>query len=107
MQEHMGQLFPVAYISKKLDKTQCAYSIMEKECLAIVWAIQKFNMYLYGQQFVIQTDHQPLSCIRRSKITNAQIMQWALSLQPYRYQMEVIKGSQNVGVDYMSRLSTG
>ena len=91
MQEHMGQLFPVAYISKKLDKTQRAYPIMEKECLAIVWVIQKFSVYLYGRQFVIQTDHQPLSCIRRSKIANARIMRWALSLQPYQYRLEVKK----------------
>ena len=34
-------------------------------------------------------------------------MRWALSLQPYQYRLEVKKGSQNVGADYMSRISAG
>ncbi|XP_072015789.1 uncharacterized protein [Amphiura filiformis] len=103
MQECMGILFPVYYISKKLKKCERAYSTMEKECLAIVWAVQKLSTYLYGKEFTVQTDHQPLSCIKRSKIANGRIMRWALTLQPYRYRVEVIKGSQNIGADYMSR----
>lgn len=104
LQEHMGEKFPVGYASKKLSKCQKAYSVMEKECLAIVWAIQRFEPYLYGREFVIETDHQPLSCLKKSKVANARIMRWALSLQPYRYRIEVIKGSKNVGADYMSRV---
>ena len=68
LQEHDGEVFPVAYASKKLKDAQRAYSVMEKECLAIVWAIQRFEPFLYGREFVIQTDHQPLSCLKKSKI---------------------------------------
>ena len=103
LQEYSGEKFPVAYASKKLTKAQKAYSVMEKECLAIIWAIQRFQPYLYGRDFVIETDHQPLVCLKKSKVTNGRIMRWALSLQPYRYRIEVIKGSKNVGADYMSR----
>ena len=103
LQEYYGEVFPVAYASKKLTKCQRAYSVMEKECLAIIWAILRFQPFLYGREFVIQTDHQPLSCLKKSKVANGRIMRWALALQPYRYRLEVIKGSKNVGADYMSR----
>jgi hypothetical protein len=103
LQEHEGEKFPVAFISKKFSNTQKRYAIMERECLAVIYAVQRFAPYLYGRPFIIETDHQPLSCLKRSRIANGRIMRWALALQPYRYRIQVIKGSQNVGADYMSR----
>ena len=95
--------FPVAYASKKLLPRERSYSTIERECLAIVWAIQKFQTYLYGRAFVLETDHQPLVYLQRAKVTNGRILRWALSLQPYRFRIEAIKGSENVGADYLSR----
>ncbi|KAJ8022389.1 hypothetical protein HOLleu_37270 [Holothuria leucospilota] len=103
LQEFSGTKFPIAYASKKLSNCQKNYSTMEKECLAIVWAIQKFQTYLYGKEFIIETDHQPLACIRKSKVANGRIMRWALTLQPYRFRIQIIKGGDNVGADYLSR----
>ena len=77
---------------------------MEKECLAVVWVVKRFNVYLYGAPFVLQTDHQPLVYLNRTKFTNGRITRWALFLQPYSIMIEAIKGSQNVGADYMSRI---
>ena len=104
LQEENGEKFPIAYASKKLSKCQSRYSVMEKECLAIIWAVQRFEPFLYGREFIIETDHQPLACIKKSKVANGRIMRWALALQPYRYRLEVIKGSKNIGADYMSRI---
>lgn len=98
-----GTKFPVCYASKKFNKSQRNYSVIEKECLAIIWGIQKFEAYLYGRQFIIETDHQPLLCIKRSKIANGRIMRWALALQPYRYRIVAIKGTDNLGADFLSR----
>ena len=103
LQEFSGTKFPIAYASKKLSNCQRNYSTIEKECLAIVWAIQKFQTYLYGKEFIIETDHQPLACIRKSKVANGRIMRWALALQPYRFRIQIIKGADNVGADYLSR----
>ena len=103
LQEIAGEKFPVAYASKKLNKCQKRYSVMERECLAVVWAVRKFEPHLYRKEFVIETDHQPLTCIRTSKVANGRIMRWAIALQPYRYRIQVIKGIDNVGADYLSR----
>ena len=103
LQDHGGTLFPVAYISKKLLPRECNYSVMEKECLAVVWAVNKLKMYLYGKEFILQTDHQSLTYLDKAKFTNQRVMRWSLALQPYRYRVEYIKGEDNLGADMLSR----
>lgn len=95
---------PVAYISRKLLDREKNYSVIEKECLSIVWAVQKFRKYLYGRAFLLETDHQPLIYLNRAKIENSRLMRWALQLQPYRFSISAIKGSENIGADYLSRI---
>jgi len=104
LQEHPDGVFPVLYASKKLLPRERRYSVIERECLAIVFAIKKFEKYLYGRKFTIQTDHQPLAHMHQAKIENSRIMRWALFLQNHQFRIEAIKGSQNVGADFLSRL---
>ena len=104
LQEAEEKPFPVAYASKKFATREQAYSTIERECLAIIWAVQKFQTYLYGRTFVLQTDHQPLVYLQKAKVTNNRILRWALALQPYRFRIDAIKGSDNVGADYLSRI---
>nr|XP_034310606.1 uncharacterized protein LOC117680625 [Crassostrea gigas] len=94
---------PVAYASRKLQPREKAYAVIEKECLAVVWGIQKFHQYLYGREFLLETDHQPLTYLNKAKTENSRLMRWALQLQPYRFRIIAIKGSDNVGADYLSR----
>ncbi|CAF3392624.1 unnamed protein product [Rotaria socialis] len=51
---------PLAYMSKKLMKTQTNWSTIEQECYAIVQAIDKWDKYLRGHEFILETDHEPL-----------------------------------------------
>ena len=84
-------------------KREKAYSVIEKECLAIIWAVQKFEPYLYGNEFDLETDHQSLVYMQRTKVANNRVMRWALALQPYRFRLVSIKGSENIGADVLSR----
>ena len=43
LKEFEGVLHTIAYASKKLNHAQRAYATLERECLAIVWGVQKFN----------------------------------------------------------------
>ena len=55
---------PVTYTSRALTDTEQRYSQIEKECLSIIFAVEKFNMCIYNRPTVIvQTDHQPLETI--------------------------------------------
>lgn len=104
LQEQDGVKRPIAYASRKLLPREQRYSVIEKECLGLVWGIQKFSCYLYGKPFILETDHKPLAFLRSANSVNGRIMRWALVLQSYLMNIRVIKGSQNVGADYLSRL---
>ena len=104
MQEYNGDSHVITYTSKKLSSAQCAYSTMERECLAIVWALEKFYKYLYGRKFIIQTNHQPLAYLKSAKLNNHRLMRLALKLQPFHFHVEVIPGPKNVGSDFLSRI---
>jgi hypothetical protein len=69
----------VKYISKALTEVEKRYSQTEKEALAIVWACEKLHLYLYGREFYLITDHQPLEIIYgpRSR-PSARIERWVL-----------------------------
>ena len=103
MQEHNDKLYRVAYASKKLFSAECKYSTLERECLAIVWGMTKFRLYLAGKLLVVQTDHKPLSYLNQAKFLNDGIMRWALALQGYDYKVESIPGKDNVFA-YLSRI---
>ena len=103
MQEYDGKLHPVSYASKKLSSAEKNYSTVEKECLAIAWNVKKFEVYLQSVPFVLQTDHMPLNCIASAKFKNPRIMRWAMYLQNFDMRLKPVKGSDNVGADYMSR----
>ncbi|GFO36303.1 Zinc finger protein [Plakobranchus ocellatus] len=104
MQESEGTLFPVAYASKKLTDRERKYSVTEREALAIVWGVKKFSLYLYGTVFTLQTDHGALQFLNAAKFDSPRVMRWALALQVYNFDVQYIKGSENVGADYLSRI---
>ena len=95
---------PVAYASRKLSVAEINYSVIERECLAIVWAFKKFYQYLYGKHFRVETDHQPLKYMQSAKQLNSRVMRWAMYLQEFDFTVTSIKGSDNVGADCLSRL---
>ena len=103
LQEFDDGVFPIAYASKKLLTREKNYSVIERECLAMVFGIKKFQKYLYGKEFTLQIDHAPLTYIQRCKVNNGRVMRWALFLQNYKFRVEAMKGSDNVCADYLSR----
>lgn len=76
MQEHDGVLHPVSYASRQLLPRERNYSTIERECLALVWAVEKFHIFLYGVQFVVQTDHQPLQYLAKAKHLNSRVLRY-------------------------------
>ncbi|XP_063846193.1 uncharacterized protein LOC135092012 [Scylla paramamosain] len=108
LQESDGIFHPVAYHSEKFNIHQKNYSTIEKELLAIISAIKKFEYYLQSntQPLQIYTDHNPLTFLNRNRFTNQRLLRWSLQLQPYHIEMHHIKGLDNCLADTLSRLPT-
>lgn len=76
---------PIHYYSQTLSATQVRYSTIEKELLAIIWAVENFRHYLYGKKFIIVTDHMPLTYLLNTKNMNKRIHNWRTTLMEYTF----------------------
>ncbi len=106
-QEMEGEERPVLYISRKLSKRETMYSTIEKECLAIRWAVLTLRYYLLGREFTLCSDHAPLQWLHRMKDTNAWITRWYLALQPFKFKVIHRPGAQMAVADFLSRNGGG
>ncbi len=106
-QEIKGEERPVLYISRKLSKRETMYSTIEKECLAIRWAVLTLRYYLLGREFTLCSDHAPLQWLHRMKDTNARITRWYLALQPFKFKVIHRPGTQMTVADFLSRNGGG
>jgi len=101
---------PVIYISKKLSEAEKNYAQIDREALAIVWAIEKLRNYLYGRRFTLVTDHKPLTFIfddkkEINKIQSARLQRWALKLTEFDFKIKYLKTDQIPQSDCLSRLN--
>ncbi|KAL9962467.1 hypothetical protein ACROYT_G031572 [Oculina patagonica] len=107
VQEKKGVGRAVCYASRSLSSVERRYSKTEKEALTLVWACERFNLYLYGlQTFDLVTDHEALKVIySRGSKPSARIERWVLRLQPYNYKVCCVASRDNIA-DALSRLTT-
>ncbi|XP_069370615.1 uncharacterized protein [Paralichthys olivaceus] len=106
-QEVEGTDRPVLYISRKLVQREKSYSTVEKECLAIRWAVGALRYYLLGRPFTLWSDHAPLQWLHRMKDANARITRWYLALQPFNFKVIHRPGTRMVVADFLSRSAEG
>lgn len=100
----------ILYASQALSQTQAKYSQIDKEAYAIVFGVKRFYQYLYGNKFVLYTDHRPLvqilSPTKSLPIYSAIRMQhYAVFLQGFNYEIKYKKSKHNANADCLSRLT--
>jgi hypothetical protein len=94
---------PISFKSRLLSSAERNYSPTEGECLALVWAIQKFRVFLDGRHFTVYTDHQALQWLDTKRHQNSKLERWALKLQEFDFTIKYKKGEENLVADCLSR----
>lgn len=104
-----GSLKLICAASRTLDDSEKNYSSIDREALAIMFGVSKFERYLLGHHFTLQTDHKPLTRIFGEKeglpkIVSSRLTRWAINLSNFHYNIEHIPGANNTIADLLSRL---
>lgn len=93
----------VSFISRSLTKSERKFSATEKECLAVLWAIQKFRCYVEATHFTVVTDHFALLWLSNLKDPSGRLARWSVKLQQYDFDIVHRRGKDNVVPDALSR----
>lgn len=103
-----GRERPIAYASRTMSSTEQRYPQIDKEALAIVWAVQKFFFYLYARHFTLFTDNKPLSQIMHPEkslpiLCISRMANYADYLAHFNYDIKFKPAKLNANADYCSR----
>lgn len=81
VQQSEGGERVISYVSRLLSSAEFNYSVSEKECLALVWATEKFKTFIWGNRVRILTDHHALCWLLKKKNLAGRLARWSLQLQ--------------------------
>ena len=97
---------PVYFASRVLTETQKGYVAIELESLAVTWAMEKFHHFLYGNEFILETDQKPLEVILSKSLNQAtpRLQRILIRTFPYHFKVRYIPGLTNHVTDCLSRL---
>jgi hypothetical protein len=96
---------PITFFSEALKGSVRALSTYDKEMLAVVKAVRKWQSYLLGKPFVIKTDHQSLKYLLEQRISTPSQARWLLKLMGYDYTILYKRDRDNQGSDALSRVT--
>ena len=102
---------PIAFASQTMTTTERNYSLVEREALAIIFAIKKFYQYIWGRRFTLETDQKPLTAIFGPNLevpamAAARLQSWTMILSGYSYEIVYRKRTDLKHADAWSRLPT-
>lgn len=102
----MQQGHPLAFISKALGPKNQGLSTYEKECMAIVVAVDQWRPYLLQNEFFIHTDQRSLVHLNEQRLHTPWQQKLFTKLLGLNYKIVYKKGIENGAADALSRCPT-
>lgn len=102
-QNHLGYERPIAYASRTLNRQERNYSVTERECMAVLFGVEKFRGYVEGTSFSIITDHASLRWLYKLKDPVGRLARWCVRLSQFSFDIVHRKGTQHIVPDFLSR----
>ena len=96
---------PVQYASRSLTQTEQNYAQIEKEMLAIVFGLERFERFVYGKLVEVESDHKPLEAIHKKSLLSApkRLQRMLMRTQKFDYTVRYKKGAEMYIADTLSR----
>ena len=104
-QEQGGLKKVISYASRGLNKAERNYPPHKREFLALKWAVcDKFKDYLFGQQFTVLTDNNPVTYVLTTAKLDATGHRWLAALAAFNFEIRYRPGRSNADADALSRI---
>jgi len=103
-QDENNRARPVAFASVKLSPAQCKWATVEEEAYAAMWALQKFQRWIFWCPVTVLSDHNPLTFLTQASPRSAKLTRWALALSEFNVTFKFKDGINNTAADCLSRI---
>ncbi|RDX73922.1 hypothetical protein CR513_46388, partial [Mucuna pruriens] len=94
----------IAYASRTMDSAQQNYTTIDKELLAIVFALDKFCSYLLGSKIIVFSNHATLRYWLKKPDAQPRLIRWMFLLQEFDLEIIDNKGAESSMADHLSRI---
>ena len=74
---------PIVYLNRLLTASERRWTMTEKECIAVLWSVEKLIPYVKGYAFTVFTDHASLTYLKNLKDPKGRLSRWAMKLSAY------------------------
>lgn len=92
------------YASKTLDSEESNYTTIEKELLAIVFSLVKFQKYILRTKVIICLDHTTIKYLLTKKDSKPRLIRWMLRLQEFHIEINDKSRKENLLIDHLSHI---
>ncbi|KAG0736676.1 hypothetical protein G6F23_010807 [Rhizopus arrhizus] len=103
LDEELNEDRPICFLSRKLLPNEMNYPIVEKELLAVIYALKKLRKYLLDKIFTLYTDNTAVRFLFFKRDPGSRLQRWVLAVQEYSFKVVHLPGKSNVVADVMSR----
>ena len=107
VQTYEGSDRPLCFPSRLLNKAELNYSVTDKECLAVVWAMKKFRFLIWGCEIKIVSDHHASCWLMSKKELGGRLSRWSCFLQGWNPVIVHKNGGLHTDADALSRHPVG